>query len=45
VAALAREYRFVVVEDDPYSELRFAGSPGKSFCHFLPEQTVIFQNP
>lgn len=41
VAALAREFRFVVVEDDPYSELRFAGSPGKSFCHFLPEQTVI----
>ncbi len=41
VAALAREHRFVVVEDDPYSELRFAGHPGKSFCHFLPEQTVL----
>lgn len=41
VAALAREHRFVVVEDDPYSELRFAGRPGKSFYHFLPEQTVL----
>jgi 2-aminoadipate transaminase len=41
VAALAREFRFVMVEDDPYSELRFAGSPGKSFGHFLPEQTVL----
>ena len=41
VAALAGEHRFVVVEDDPYSELRFAGEPGKSFAHFLPEQTVL----
>lgn len=41
VAACAREHRFVVVEDDPYSELRFAGEPGKSFAHFLPEQTVL----
>lgn len=41
IAALAREHRFVVVEDDPYGELRFAGRPGKSFYHFLPEQTVL----
>ena len=41
VAALAGEHRFVVVEDDPYSELRFAGEPDKSFAHFLPEQTVL----
>lgn len=41
VAALAKEHRFVVLEDDPYSELRFAGKPGKSFYHFLPEQTVL----
>jgi len=41
VTALAREHRFVVLEDDPYSELRFAGEPGKSFYHFLPEQTVL----
>lgn len=41
VAAIAKEHRFVVLEDDPYSELRFAGEPGKSFFHFLPEQTVL----
>lgn len=41
VAAIAREYRFVVVEDDPYSELRFAGSPVHSFFDYLPEQTVL----
>ncbi len=41
VAALAKEHRFVVLEDDPYSELRFAGKPSKSFYHFLPEQTVL----
>ncbi len=41
VAAIAKEHRFVVLEDDPYSELRFAGKPGKSFHHFLPEQTVL----
>lgn len=41
VAACAKGHRFVVVEDDPYSELRFAGEPGKSFANFLPEQTVL----
>ena len=41
VAALAREHRFVVVEDDPYGELRFAGREARSFHHYLPEQTVL----
>ncbi|GAA5232686.1 PLP-dependent aminotransferase family protein [Verticiella sediminum] len=27
LVALAREYGFLIVEDDPYSELRFAGAP------------------
>ena len=27
LAALAEQYRFVVIEDDPYRELRFAGEP------------------
>jgi 2-aminoadipate transaminase len=41
VAALANEHRFVVVEDDPYGELRFAGREAKSFYHYLPQQTVL----
>jgi len=41
VAAIAKEHRFVIIEDDPYSELRFVGTRGKSFCHFLPEQSVL----
>ena len=41
VADLAREHRFVVVEDDPYGELRFAGREAKSFAHYLPESTVL----
>ena len=41
VAAVAAENRFIIVEDDPYGELRFFGKPGRSFAHFLPEQTVL----
>lgn len=41
VAAIAKEHRFVIIEDDPYSELRFVGTRGKSFCHLLPEQSVL----
>ena len=41
VADLAREHQFVVVEDDPYGELRFAGHEAKSFHHYLPEHTVL----
>ncbi len=41
VAAVAAGHRFIVVEDDPYGELRFSGQPARSFAHYLPEQTVL----
>jgi 2-aminoadipate transaminase len=41
VAAVARTNGFIVVEDDPYGELRFAGSPARSFYHYLPGQSVL----
>jgi len=41
VAAVAEKNRFIVIEDDPYSELRFSGRAAKSFGQFLPEQTVL----
>jgi 2-aminoadipate transaminase len=41
VAKIAEKNRFILVEDDPYGELRFFGKPAKSFYHHLPEQTVL----
>ncbi len=41
VAAIADRNKFVVVEDDPYGELRFSGQGGRSFGHYLPDQTVL----
>ncbi len=41
VAAIAKLNKFIVVEDDPYGELRFSGQPAKSFFHYLPDQTVL----
>lgn len=41
IAAIARRNKFIVVEDDPYGELRFSGQAAKSFLHYLPEQTVL----
>jgi 2-aminoadipate transaminase len=41
IAALAQLNKFIVVEDDPYGELRFSGQPAKSFFHCLPDQTVL----
>ena len=41
IAAIVDKYGFVLVEDDPYGELRFSGEATKSFHHFLPEMTVL----
>lgn len=41
VAALAKRNKFIVVEDDPYGELRFSGQQAKSFFHYVPDQTVL----
>jgi 2-aminoadipate transaminase len=31
----------LLIEDDPYGELRFSGTPSPSFMTLLPEQTVL----
>ena len=41
VAAIAKQNKFILVEDDPYGELRFSGQAAKSFFHYLPDQTVL----
>lgn len=41
VAALLQGQQTLLIEDDPYGELRFAGSPAPSFKQLLPEQTVL----
>lgn len=41
VAAVAAENKFILIEDDPYGELRFSGEHANSFYTYLPEQTVL----
>lgn len=41
IAAIAGRDGFLIIEDDPYGELRFSGSHRRSFYHYLPEQTVL----
>ncbi|WP_297507788.1 PLP-dependent aminotransferase family protein [Thermococcus sp.] len=39
---LAREYDFIIVEDNPYSELRYSGEPVPPIKHFDDEGRVIY---
>ncbi|WP_297556459.1 PLP-dependent aminotransferase family protein [Thermococcus sp.] len=39
---LAREYDFLIVEDNPYSELRYSGEPVPPIKHFDEEGRVIY---
>jgi len=41
VAALAKQNKFILVEDNPYGELRFSGKTADSFFHYAPDQTVL----
>jgi len=41
IAAIAKKNKFILVEDNPYGELRFSGKTAKSFFHYLPDQTVL----
>ncbi len=41
VAAIAKDNGFIVVEDDPYGELRFSGETRKSLYSYSPENTVL----
>ncbi|PIE72755.1 MAG: aspartate aminotransferase [Deltaproteobacteria bacterium] len=42
ISEIAKENSIVLIEDDPYGELRFSGKQPPSFAHYLPEQTVLF---
>jgi 2-aminoadipate transaminase len=41
VAKLVSRTNTCLVEDDPYGELRYAGTPKSSFAQLLPEQTIL----
>jgi len=41
LAQLLAGREMLLIEDDPYGELRFAGEPAPSFAHLLPRQTVL----
>lgn len=41
IADILQSCECVLVEDDPYGSLRFAGKPVGSFYHLAPEQTIL----
>ncbi|WP_028582888.1 aminotransferase-like domain-containing protein [Desulfogranum mediterraneum] len=41
VAARIRESHCILIQDDPYGELRFSGHPRENFLSLIPEQTVL----
>ncbi|PIE56824.1 MAG: aspartate aminotransferase [Desulfobulbus propionicus] len=41
VAAILADSGCWLIQDDPYGELRFSGTPAPSFASLLPDQTVL----
>jgi len=41
VAEILRGKPLMLIEDDPYGELRYSGQHQSSFMHYLPEQTIL----
>lgn len=41
VAGTAIRNNFLIVEDDPYGELRFSGQPRKTIYSFAPDNTIL----
>lgn len=41
VAKALQESNTILIEDDPYGELRFTGAPQQSFRRYLPDSTVL----
>ncbi|MFO7867687.1 MAG: PLP-dependent aminotransferase family protein [Bacteroidales bacterium] len=41
IADVLRGKPIMLIEDDPYGDLRYTGSHKSSFMHYLPEQTVM----
>lgn len=40
VAAIVKQRNALIVEDDPYGDLRYRGAPAPPLYHFAPENTV-----
>lgn len=41
IAEILRGKPLMLIEDDPYGDLRYTGSHQSSFMHYLPEQTIL----
>jgi 2-aminoadipate transaminase len=41
IADILNEYKTLLIEDDPYGEIRFSGTPVSSFYCFAPEKTIM----
>jgi len=41
VAKIIADSRAIIIEDNPYGDLRFSGEHQKSFRHYLPDQTIL----
>lgn len=41
IVDLVRDRQCLIVEDDPYGEIRFEGKAVPSFYHYLPDQTIL----
>lgn len=41
MASQIRNRPCLIIEDDPYGDIRFGGQPVPSFYHYLPEQTLL----
>ena len=41
IAALAKQYNILIIEDDPYGKLRYEGIEPVSYRTLLPEQTIV----
>lgn len=41
IAEIFRDKRTLLIQDDPYGELRFTGKSRKSFFEILPERTIL----
>lgn len=40
-AQLLKQTRCILIQDDPYGDLRFSGQPKKNFMELLPDNTVL----
>jgi 2-aminoadipate transaminase len=41
VAKIIADTNAIIIEDNPYGDLRFSGEHQQSFMHYLPEQTIL----